>query len=513
MADTDNYSPEIDSPYESSISLTHVAMVLRTYAAPILLATIAATIGYILFAVAYSLLQPVERYTTVGFRLEFAGAENGKYPNGVKFSGSDIIDTPILRTVHEANQLGRFMSFGDFSRSVAVLEANSAMDQLAREYGAKLSDPKLSPVDRERLEAEYAQKRESIRKSDYALSWTTRERLKRVPQAVTAKTLLDILRTWADFAANTRQVLLHRVPLVSASAISRTAAQSPDILASLLALRTSSRELQENIQKLAGLPGAEVIRSSKRNASLRELELEQAQLEMGIEYLIVEALANVQNRGQAVALIRAQHEYDRRALAAAEERVQLLRESLESYTGRASELSSATPAVAEPKPTNATGDQTLVLNDSFFDRVVALSQNAADREYRQRRADEIREAALATVPLRARVAYSEQLLERIAANPTATMSSPQISTERQRLAAGLAGIATDLVEIRAILSRSLTAAGQIYTITAPTSSVVERSVDTKRLLLGGILAMFLTLAAAIAVSFVHHHLKNDPRTD
>ncbi|HEX2062706.1 MAG TPA: hypothetical protein VHK90_18335, partial [Thermoanaerobaculia bacterium] len=387
MTQIENYGHEVDvhGERENPISLMNIVRLLRDYAAPIVLAVLAVGIAYLLFAVVYLLMQPVERHTTLGFRLEFPGAENGQYPNGVRFSGSDIIDTPVLRSVYDDNQLGRYMPFSTFSRAVVVLEANAALHALAREYEAKLADPKLSPVERDRLEAEYTQKRESLRKSDYSLTWTMRDGMKSVPQSVAAKTLSDILRTWADFAARTRQVLVHRVPLVSDQALGRIGARDPDILASLLALRTAARELQENAQELATLPGAEVIRSSKRGASLRELRLELAHIEgPGIEFLINETLGGVADRAHASALIRSQLEYDRRALMAAEERVNVLRQSLEAYT-RPTERPTVPPTTTDPQErpddVQAPG-QTLVLSDSFLDRVVSLSQNAADREYR-----------------------------------------------------------------------------------------------------------------------------------
>lgn len=511
MTQLENYGQEMDvhGERENPISLMNIVRLLRDYAAPIVLAVLAVAIAYLLFAVVYLLIQPVERYTTIGFRLEFPGAENGQYPNGVRFSGSDIIDTPLLRTVYDENQLGRYMSFSTFSRAVVVLEANAALHALAREYEAKLVDPKLSPIDRDRIEAEYTQKRESLRKSDYALTWAVRDGVKRIPQSVASKTLSDILRTWADFAARTRQVLVHRVPLVSDQAIGRVGASDPDILASLLALRTAARELQENSEELAALPGAEVIRSTKRGASLRELRLELAHIEgAGIEYLINETLGGVTDRAHASALIRAQLEYDRRALMAAEERVTVLRHALEDYT-RPMERPSTPTTTAEtperPDDSQAPG-QTLVLSDNFLDRVMALSQNAADREYRQRKVDEIRAAAIDSVPLRSRVAYAEQLLARVAAGGSGSLDSRQVTARRDQLAASLATVAADLIDIRGTLSRSLTASGQIYTITAPAVAVTERSVDVRKLALGGIFIVFFTAVLAVALSFVHSRL-------
>jgi hypothetical protein len=494
---------------DRGITVTGVIRTIRAYASPILLTILAAAIAYLLGAVVYILMKPVQRNTTMGFRLEFPGADMGTYPNGLKFSGSDIIDTPVLRAAFDANQLERYMSFSDFSRSIVVLEVNASIEQLAREYEAKLGNPKLSTVERERLEAEYNQKRESLRKNEFSLVLTTREGLTRVPPSVASKTLADILRLWSEFAAKTRQVLAHRVPLVSEQALARLGGNDPDLFGSLLALRTAAIELQNNINNLATLPGAEMIRSTKRNASLRELELELAQTERsGVEFLMTEVLrSGTIDRARAAAMIESQLAFDRRSLQAAEERVNVLRTALEDYSRQRSNPAAA--AAVKSAPSAVEGEVVPQVSDSFLERIVALAQDAADRSYRQRQIDEIRNAAMDAVPLRSTVQYEEQLLAdlRSGGSTGGAAATTQLAAERNRIAAKLATIASDLNDIRAVLSRSLTASGQMYTVTAPAVAVTERSVSTTRVALGGMLVLALTTLLALAAAFVHHRLQ------
>lgn len=496
---------------EDRVTLMTIVRVLRSYATPILLSVLAAIVAYIILAVIYLLVSPTQRNTRLGFRLEFPGADVGQYPNGVKFSGGDIIDTPVLRAAFDANQLDRYISFSDFSRSVVVLETNGAVEQLAREYEAKLANPKLSPIERQRLEAEYDQKRDSLRKNEFSLILTTREGLTRIPPSVAAKTLSDILRIWAEFAAKTRQVLAHRVPLVSEQALSRLGTSDRDLLGSLLALRTTALELQTNIDDLKKLPGAEVIRSTKRDSSLRELELELAQIERnGIEFMITEVLRNgVIDRSRAAAMIDAQLEFDRRALQASEERVNVLRTALEDYAQQRGESVKDVAEAGQTQTATPPNENAVVLSDSFLERIVALAQDAADRSYRQRQVEEIKMAALAAVPLRSTVAYEERLLQdlRSGAAVSRSVSVDTLTAERDRIVQRLGSIAEDLMDIRSILSRSLTASGQMYTVTAPPVAVTERSVSLSRLALGGILIVILTALAAIAAAFIHHRMQ------
>ncbi|HEX2060313.1 MAG TPA: hypothetical protein VHK90_06200, partial [Thermoanaerobaculia bacterium] len=82
----------------------------------------------------------------------------------------------------------------------------------------------------------------------------------------------------------------------------------------------------------------------------------------------------------------------------------------------------------------------------------------------------------------------------------------QIVAQRDRLAASLATVAADLIDIRGTLSRSLTASGQIYTITSPAVAVTDRSVNVRKLALGGVFVTFLTAVLAVLLSFLHHRL-------
>jgi hypothetical protein len=488
---------------------SHVIRLLRTYGLPILLTLVVVCIGYLLLALLYAVMAPVQRSTVVGFRLEFPGAANGEYPNGLKFTGSDIVDTPILRAAYDANQLDRYMTFADFSRSIVVLVANDALRQLASEYESKLNNPKLSPVERERLEAEYRQKQESLRKSDYALTLTTREGFKKVPPSVSAKTLADILRFWADFAAKSRQVIVHRIPLVSAEAATRLGLEDPDVFSSLLALRAISVELGSNIRALMILPGAELIRSSRRNASLREIELELAQLQRGsIEFLVTDFLRSGKaDRSHTAAIIESQLAYDRRSLEAAEENVRVLRTALDDYTQTTQESNALTPASAE----KTAGAETVVLSETFLEKIVSLSKEAADSNYRQSQISEIKAAALTVVPLRQAVAYEENLLSTARSGASAATQIPDITAERNRIASKLSAIAADLYDIRSILSRSLGGSGQLYTITSPAVTVVERSVSVSRLMLGGILVLLSAAVIAIAAAVVRDILLRENR--
>jgi hypothetical protein len=493
------------------LNATAIAIFLRKYALPILLGITACAIAYALLSLFLLLTAPNLRTTTLGFRLEFVGAERNQYPNGLPFRSGDIVDSAILRIVYDSNNLKEYMGFAEFTNSVVVLESNAALQQLAREYEAKLADPKLAPIERIQLENEYAQKRENFRKNDYALTFVNTEGLARVPSRLTAKTLVDILRIWSEHASRTRHVMVYRVPLVSSGALTNLHGTEPDLLAGLLALRATAVEMQNNVDWLSSVPGAELVRSMKRGASLRELTLELSEIQRGsIEFLIDRVVkSGVIEPSRAAATIEARLEHDLRELAAIEDRVGVLRAALDDYSRNREDrpgLMARGTSKAAPSPSED-GVQPQ-LSDTFLERIVSMAQDAADREYRQSKANEIMKVGIEAVPIRALVEYERGLLALVRSGPRASLpqSASDLAAERTRITARMAAIATDLTEIRTILSSGLTGSGQIYTITSPAATVIERSVSLRRLILGGILVMLLATVVAVALAFFHFRL-------
>jgi len=114
------------------------------------------------FAVTVYMSAPKERLATTEFRQLFDGANKGQYPNGTKFSATEIVGTPALTEVFAANSLGQFGRFEDFKDALFIQQSNPELDLLSYEYQAKLADTKLTPVDLARIEEEFRKKRESL---------------------------------------------------------------------------------------------------------------------------------------------------------------------------------------------------------------------------------------------------------------------------------------------------------------------------------------------------------------
>ena len=82
--------------HEPAVSVSHLIHTLGKYLPAILLGMAAVMVVYIIVATAAYLLSPSQRSTSQAFRLDFKGADHGEYPNGVKFSTTEIVSAPIV---------------------------------------------------------------------------------------------------------------------------------------------------------------------------------------------------------------------------------------------------------------------------------------------------------------------------------------------------------------------------------------------------------------------------------
>src|SRR5690349_9788540 len=89
------------------------------------------------------LLAPTERVGLVQFRLVFAGADAGKYPNGVPFNPMEIIAPPVLADVFTANRLDRYLTRDEFQQSISLRQNSPALEKLDAEYQPQSSNPRL----------------------------------------------------------------------------------------------------------------------------------------------------------------------------------------------------------------------------------------------------------------------------------------------------------------------------------------------------------------------------------
>lgn len=467
---------ERDVEEATVFSLDPLIRTSRTYRNVLLLAALA-----IIFIVVVALLLAYSRQSTdvratLGFRLEFEGIDRRAYPNGTKFSAADIISTPVLTEVFDHSDLKRFMSYDVFKSAIFILESNPELQRVSRDYESKLSNPRLTTVERERLETEFQNKRQTLQQSEYSLNFSRKETTEAVPPALIHRTLNSILVTWADNASRRKGALSYQIPVFSRNIIQKEFLDAQDQLIALDILRSKIADILSNIGEVSSLPGANVIRTGPRKLSLPEVK---ASLEDLLRFSLEPIVTTIQasgasNNPKSVVLYleaRLSQINQRRETTAG--RTQVLKEALRNY------VQQHQGSIVEPDA-RGTKDQRVGVNpqftDAFLDRLVNLSTENIDVKFRQDITERIVKEGLTGVSLDVEASYYQRMLDivrRLARNPVEEQRIRESSSKV------LDAILVALDQVNAIYTeisaQNLNPSSTLYIITAPASVITEHS--------------------------------------
>jgi hypothetical protein len=503
-----------------SVSISHVVGTLRRYGQVIILSLLAVCVSYLIIALAIYLFSSSERITSQTFRLDFEGAGNGEYPNKTKFNVADIINGPILNRVWRDNRLGAYIDFGEFSRSVFVLESNRDWDRLTAEYSIKLADPKLSPVDRDRLQREFELKTQSISKNDYAVYFDQQTNVRAVPDPLARKVLLDILNDWADFAVNQQHVIAYQVSIISPEILEPSALERSDAVAAMAVLRSRVNRVITNIQTIEKLPGATLARTPDDKLSLEEVRIRLDEiLRFRLEPLLSAVLHSsnlINDRAASTRFLESQLAFDQRQLEAAQRLADSIRESIAVYEqpGAKEAAATTTEAKASPQPK---GNEAVMpqLSDTFLDRLMALTGHAADAKYRQDVVDRYRNAIADTIPLKQAVAYDNQMLEELKkpGGGTVVMSAAVVQDQISQMHTEVGQLITKMNELFLSVSRNMTPSTQLFTLTGPPSARSAHGVKLQTLALYGVLVILVALPLIVVLCLLHNRVREEEASE
>jgi tetrahydromethanopterin S-methyltransferase subunit B len=503
----------------TGISVSHIVHTLRAYLPVIFLSLGGIAVGYFIIAIALYLRAPSQTITSQQFRLDFEGAENGNYPNGLKFSREEIVSPPILLRVFEQNHLSEFTTFNDFAHATFVLEANAEYERLAAEYQSRMLDTKLSPVDRERIRREWEARAAAVAKNDYSINFLRTRTTNRIPETLVRKILTDILAEWAQYAIRDRRVLNYHMAVLSANLL-RDDEGDRDLIVDLQILRAKVSRVIENVRVMSEIPGALLIRTTKERLSLEEIRVRLEELvRYRIEPLVgvVRSAGLVSNPAATMRFLETQLAYDQRILRYRQDDADGIRQSLAVYAMQDSRSQSEAPrttTAAPDKTPRASGPQETVMpqiSDSFIDRLLSMTNLSGDLMFRQKLVTDYRRAAANIVPAQMNVDYDQEVIASVR-NATPGTTSAQADNVRAEMVATrneVRSLIANVNEIFEAVSRNLNPSTELYTLTAPPRNSIERTGSLPRLMLYGILVLLLSLPVIIALALLHARIREE----
>jgi len=504
---------QLHSDPDAPFSVSHLVRTLESYKPTIIITLCVISVLYAIAAIAWMLYKPSQEVTSVRFHLNFPGADRGQYPSGAKFNASTLVSASVLLKVYQANGLSRFTTFEKFLEAVVVLESNPALERLNNDYQARLQDPRLTPLDRERLIREFDSKRESLAKDEFALVYT--RNAGSVPSALVRKTLSDILVQWANDAQNEQALMDFPTSVPAPSVINPSPGDPHDVLIQAIILRSKISQVLASINMLARAPGAENIRVGVAKTSLYEIQMRlENLLRFRLDTLIAAVRSGglVQNPALANQFMERQLAYDTVLLQAMQQRVDAIRESVALYAMKSHpELDLRNNTESSSRNEGKTGEVTPMLSDSFLDRLVAMTSQSEDVAFRHTAADEYRRASVGLIPVQAAVAFDKEMIE-LAKKPAGSVGAftlPQANAELAAISEETKGLVQALDEVHETLSRTMNPASQVYSITQSATTVVERVGDVRRTLLGFIFVLLLSSITIVVGCLLHNRMKEE----
>jgi hypothetical protein len=454
---------------------------------------------------------PTERVSSLTFRLTFEGAERGQYPNGTKFSTAEIVSTPVLAEVFKANSLERYFPFEVFKDSVFVLQANHDLELLTNEYQAKLADPKLTSVDRARLEEDFRTKADSFKSAEFSLNLRRSERLTKMPDALQSKILQDTLSTWAQQAAERKGAVQYDIPVVSKNVLQKDFIVAEDYVVTVDILRQKIRGILKTLAKMQEIPGASAVRMGPEQIGLADLI---ANLE-DLERFKVEPLTGVirtsglsRNPGRMDEYFGGRLLEVQIAQAEATQRIKSLEDALRDYEERA-------PAASAPAADARGPAVTPQLSESFIDKLVDLSTRSVDIKYRQDLAKRIVDEGLALAKLNAEAEYY-QSMQRSFASVHAGANEAVAADVSHRTMQAFDELVHSMDQVQAlykiITEQNLNPNNVLYSITTPFTVRSTSALSLRTLMLYLFVALLGSLIVISLACLAHAYFRGGERT-
>jgi hypothetical protein len=495
-----------------SISLGSILDILRGYRRIIGAAVAAVVTAFAVFTLAIFLLAPVERVGTIQFRLLFDGAAQGKFPNNTPFSVSEIVGAPVLTEVYRMNELQRFGKYEDFKDAVFVQQANFNLDMLAYEYQGLLSDPKLTPVDRARIQDEFKKKREAMVDPAYSLCFRRHERLKTMPASLMQKVLTDTLIVWAKQADERKGANKYNVAVLSGNVLQKDILEREDYLVAIDVLRSKAYRVLETLNEIAKLPGARTIHVGQTRTSLADV---QTTLEEVVRFKLEPLLGLIRSEGitknDRGLVLYASNQLFQLRLEKQESAdvVAALETSLREYsTGGGSGERKLAGAGG-----SGSGGQALMpqVDQSFLDKIMALSTAQSDAEYRRKLTDRLIEESVKMAARNREAAYYEDLVNEVRGKPNRSAGSPEAVVFIKSRSSEAFDDIQKAVEQTAALYLELSALNLnpstvLYAVTWPFSEQTRWALTARTVSLYFVLSLILTLVVVPAGCLMHNAL-------
>ena len=354
--------------------------------------------------------QPTLTVASLEFRPTFTGLQDMQYPNGLPFSPNDVTAGPIVDIVFDANNIGTVCDREVFRAGFYVEQRSDQSIFLDLEYQSRLTEPRITMVERKALQEEHAAKRRAL-PLQYRLVFVVPQSCLALTPIVIEKVMVEMLATWASESDTKRGVLKHQIEVLTPATLDVKVDGPGGPLLRADLLRTALQRIIQNIEEVTELPGAVLIRLDPGKVTFSEVQGKLTDLvESRLDPLVMTAGRSMVR--QSSLWVQETVAAADRKQKGAEQKVKNFQEALRQYSGMPDPVGAVqqrpTSSGTAPGGGSVPGT-TPALDNSFINRIIELSD--ANVRFRQKLTESMVEAQTEAVAEAQRASYYRRLLE------------------------------------------------------------------------------------------------------
>lgn len=351
------------------------------------------------------------RYNQV-FDLTFEGLSDGQFPDGSPFILSNIVRPDILDRVYLSNRLQeQGLSPEDFRHAVSIEPYSPNYHQILANYQARLGNNNLSASDivtlRERMQADLR----AAQSSAVVLSLHQPPETWEISPALAENVLNDIAQFWSTLAIEERGVLRLSLPIYSQQIFDEARFDLLDYLVGVELLLDNISLIQGNVQTLKQQPNASGVSDEETGFNLEDLE---KAINDVAQYDLRQLIDPIKELGLTRNAPAVRLYYSRQLQELGldkhfwEERASLTRETLANYSD--DRRSRSVPGTSDQV---AQRDRSGQLGEPFLDRLVDISRQSGEQQFRQNLTAEVLSSKNQALNISQRMEDLQQTLDAI----------------------------------------------------------------------------------------------------
>jgi len=470
-------------------------------------------------------LLPASRQGTIEVTLIFPGASDGKLPNGTPFNFLEISSAPVVEPIWRSQGLESRIPLDELLRSLTAMRGGREALALSELYQSKLSNPKLTVLERDAIEKEWRAAIAALNSSAVLLTMTdSKNRLsdEQITQFLSA--LPKVWATWSDaLGARTYDYPLPSGAELRASESQLSVEAGTTVLAGAVVrhferLKDFNDTLALTLASLSKLPGSDAVRDG-RGASLTDLVQEVRAMSRNMvipAYIEALATAKVKDPRGYQALRAARMQLQESQYKEAEEQALVLKQVFDDFmevTGSGAKKTQSSDGQNNEQQTGLIAN----VDGTFIDRVIDQAVLSRDVSYRRELTEKRLQAELAVVRLASALEFENWLDKSVNEQIEADVVSGSPSQQIKLLTEQTAELGNRTAVVMGLLAqRNFNSAAAAYRVDGEAMVFSTPAMSTKTALAAGfgLWALTMLLVGALAVrslqsAFERHRFSSD----